>query len=231
MDPSLKKLDEFDYRKLLIQAPQIMTWVSNPRFECVHVSPAMSEFTGVPLEEALGQGWQKAIHPEDLPLVVGYKDLSPNQRSFRAEYRIRRRDGEYRWAMDIAVPLFGAKHEFRGCMGLVVDIHEQKLSAPPEFGFSKKNAGVDRLSDRELQVLKFIGEGAGTRHIAQELSLSVKTVNCYLDRIKKKLKLDSLNKLIRFAALWTSNPLFPVMLHQAKIYSTPAAAAPKNLQV
>ena len=60
--------------------------------------------------------------------------------------------------------------------------------------------GVNRLSDRELQVFEMIGQGKGTRRIAEELHLSVKTIETYRAHIKRKLGLENGNELILAAA-------------------------------
>jgi DNA-binding NarL/FixJ family response regulator len=60
---------------------------------------------------------------------------------------------------------------------------------------------IDRLSDRELQVLLLIGNGVGTREIAHSLHLSVKTVESHRQRIKRKLNLCTGTQLQRFAVL------------------------------
>ena len=54
---------------------------------------------------------------------------------------------------------------------------------------------IERLSNREVQVLNLIGRGKTTREIAQDLSLSIKTVESHRQRIKKKLSLDSSPRL------------------------------------
>lgn len=61
---------------------------------------------------------------------------------------------------------------------------------------------VDRLSDRELDVLNLIGQGYGAAEIAKALNLSVKTVNTYRDNIKEKLKIPNAGELRRFAIKW-----------------------------
>jgi DNA-binding NarL/FixJ family response regulator len=61
---------------------------------------------------------------------------------------------------------------------------------------------VARLSDRELEVFRLIGEGHGTRRIAEELYLSVKTVESYQAHIKEKLGLQSSRDLVQRAIEW-----------------------------
>ncbi len=61
---------------------------------------------------------------------------------------------------------------------------------------------VDRLTDRELQVFRLIGEGLATRLIAEKLGLSRKTIESHREHIKEKLMLTSGNELVQRAVQW-----------------------------
>jgi DNA-binding NarL/FixJ family response regulator len=63
-------------------------------------------------------------------------------------------------------------------------------------------AGIDALSDRELEVFEMIGQALSTREIASRLHLSVKTVETHRENMKRKLGLDSNLALIRHAMGW-----------------------------
>jgi DNA-binding NarL/FixJ family response regulator len=63
-----------------------------------------------------------------------------------------------------------------------------------------------RLSDRELEVLKFMGQGYGATEIADTLEIAVKTVGVYQDHIKKKLSFDSISELRKYAIEWVQRP-------------------------
>lgn len=63
------------------------------------------------------------------------------------------------------------------------------------------NAG-ESLSDRELEVFRRLGAGESTRRIANEMGLSIKTVQVYCARIKEKLSLASGSELMREAVRW-----------------------------
>ena len=67
---------------------------------------------------------------------------------------------------------------------------------------SRARPPIARLSDRELEVFRLIGEGHGTRQIAEELHLSVKTVESYQAHIKEKLGLQSSRDLVQRAIEW-----------------------------
>jgi DNA-binding NarL/FixJ family response regulator len=62
---------------------------------------------------------------------------------------------------------------------------------------------VAGLTDRELEVFRLIGEGLGTRQIAEKLHISVKTVESYQAHIKDKLALKNSRELVQRAIQWT----------------------------
>jgi len=62
---------------------------------------------------------------------------------------------------------------------------------------------VERLSDREFEVFQLVGQGQGTREIAGQLRLSVKTVEVHRANIKHKLELKRGTDLVRYAIRWT----------------------------
>jgi DNA-binding NarL/FixJ family response regulator len=65
---------------------------------------------------------------------------------------------------------------------------------------------LSRLSDRELEVFSLMGQGLSTRAIADQLAVSVKTVETHRERIKEKLGVTSLYELIRRAVAWNLDP-------------------------
>ena len=65
-----------------------------------------------------------------------------------------------------------------------------------------KQSPISELTDRELEVFRLIGEGHGTRQIAAELHVSVKTVESYQAHIKEKLSLRSARELMQHAIQW-----------------------------
>jgi DNA-binding NarL/FixJ family response regulator len=67
---------------------------------------------------------------------------------------------------------------------------------------SPRRSPVAELTDRELEVFRLIGEGHGTRKIAEELHLSVKTVESYQAHIKDKLSLRNARELVQHAIQW-----------------------------
>ncbi|MGA3179133.1 MAG: response regulator transcription factor [Verrucomicrobiota bacterium] len=76
-------------------------------------------------------------------------------------------------------------------------LHKLVVGRPQE-----QRSPVERLTDRELEVFQLIGRGQGTRKIAEDLHLGIKTVESYRARIKEKLKLTDGTQLLQQAIQW-----------------------------
>ena len=72
-----------------------------------------------------------------------------------------------------------------------------KLSARP-----KPQSPVENLSDRELEVLKLVGQWKKTSEIARESHLSIKTIEYYREQTKHKLNLQSATELTQYTTSW-----------------------------
>ena len=79
-------------------------------------------------------------------------------------------------------------------------IRQQMETSCPLNGSSPNTLAA--LADRELEVFRLIGQGFAPRHIAEQLNLSVSTIEVYRERIKQKLDLKSSPLLVRYAVRW-----------------------------
>ncbi|MFH0976856.1 MAG: response regulator transcription factor [Spirochaetota bacterium] len=66
-------------------------------------------------------------------------------------------------------------------------------------------SSIDRLSDREFEVLQLMGNGLGTQKIAKQLNLSVNTIETHRRNIRKKLNLKDSDELVQYAIRWFIN--------------------------
>jgi PAS domain S-box-containing protein len=108
----------------------LLTWRARPDMSCEYVNRGWLDYTGYTPEQALGEGWTRCVHPEDLPrwldtAVAAFDERRP----FEVEYRLRRRDGEYRWMLERAAPRHTAEGLFLGYAGACIDIDEHKREA------------------------------------------------------------------------------------------------------
>jgi DNA-binding NarL/FixJ family response regulator len=81
----------------------------------------------------------------------------------------------------------------------VVNSMARNLSSSPKVAASSP---VERLSDRELEIFRLLGQGRTTSQIAEDLHLSLKTVQAYCARAKEKFGVTSLGELLRAAIRW-----------------------------
>ncbi|WP_188054165.1 PAS domain S-box protein [Sphingosinithalassobacter sp. CS137] len=117
---------EARFRNMADHAP-VMMWVTDPSGYCTYLNRAWYEFTGQTQAEAEGFGWLEATHPGDKEEAErAFREANAARAPFRVEYRLRRAEGTYRWAIDAASPRFGDEGEYLGYVGSVIDIDERR---------------------------------------------------------------------------------------------------------
>jgi PAS domain S-box-containing protein len=117
---------EVRFRHMADHAP-VMIWVTEPDGSCSYLGKSWYEFTGQTPATGLGFGWLEAVHPTDRGRVRdAWMTANAKRQAFRLEYRLRHRDGEYRWALDAAVPRFADDGTKLGFVGSVIDITDRK---------------------------------------------------------------------------------------------------------
>ncbi len=115
------------YFQMLDSLPALI-WASGDDARCTYFNKSWLAFTGRKLEEELGDGWADGVHPGDFEYCVQtYLDSFHARQPFKMEYRLRHRDGSYRWISNEGRPMFDSKGGFRGYLGYCCDITEQKL--------------------------------------------------------------------------------------------------------
>ncbi|MBW4485470.1 MAG: PAS domain S-box protein [Tildeniella torsiva UHER 1998/13D] len=125
MESNLRESEE-RFRSMADNAP-VMIWVTDSTGYCTYLSQSWYDFTGQTEETGLGLGWLEAVHPDD-QAMSSQTFLTANrlQQGFQLEYRLRHKDGTYRWAIDAASPWLGADGQFKGYIGSVLDIGDRK---------------------------------------------------------------------------------------------------------
>ena len=104
-----------------------MMWVTNAAGANRFVNRTYLEFFGTTSEEVHGNTWQQVIHPDDAAAYLAAFQQAIEQRSpFRAQARVRRADGEWRWIACHAEPRLSAGGEFLGHGGVSTDITDRK---------------------------------------------------------------------------------------------------------
>ena len=117
---------EIQYRNLADSGPALI-WASGMDKKCTYFNQPWLKFTGRTLEQELGDGWTKGVHPDDFDRCVKtYVDAFDKRRPFDMEYRLRNAAGEYRWIRDMGTPNYSGSGEFRGYIGHCFDVTADK---------------------------------------------------------------------------------------------------------
>jgi PAS domain S-box-containing protein len=114
------------YRSLVTATAQIV-WTTNPDGQIVTELPTWQEFTGQSYAEYQGSGWSNALHPDDRePTKAVWLGAVAARTLYEIEYRMRRRDGQYRHILARGVPVLEADGSIREWVGTCTDITERK---------------------------------------------------------------------------------------------------------
>lgn len=192
-----RRSGEDRFRFLMDSAP-VMVRMTGGDGLCQYFNRAWLEFRGRTAEQEQGNGWAEGLHPDDHDLCMEtyLKSFSARQ-PYRLEYRLRRRDGEYRWVEDQGVPRFEEDGTFAGFIGSTMDVSTRKrgIFTPDEEAVRM----VFALTERERQVLVLIAEGKSTKEAAAHLGISYKTADSHRSRILEKLGVHETASMVRYA--------------------------------
>lgn len=117
---------ELRFRTLTGSAP-VGIFQTDATGKTTYVNETWMSYTGMKFEEALGDGWVEAVHPDDKKaLIKGWYDLSQKGASSSTEYRLVHKNGDIRWVSGNAVPVFNKAGEITGYIGTISDVTERK---------------------------------------------------------------------------------------------------------
>lgn len=127
MEESLREREN-KFREMADHAP-VMIWITDPKGVCTYLNKGWYSYTGQTEKEALGFGWLNQTHPDDREQAEHiFLNANKKRVPFSIEYRLKGKDGIYRWCIDRGIPKFNEKKEFEGYIGTVVEIHETKVA-------------------------------------------------------------------------------------------------------
>jgi DNA-binding NarL/FixJ family response regulator len=157
------------------------------------VDLALPEGSGLALIKSL-----KADFPGIAVVVLSMHDERfYAERAFRAGARGYVMKGESTSSIAAAI-----RDVLNGKLYLSPRMHAVFAERFAEGDLASLHAPVKKLSDRELEVFRLLGQGYETRRVAQSLNVSIKTVQAYCARIKEKLQLANASELLREAIRW-----------------------------
>jgi PAS domain S-box-containing protein len=119
---------ESELRRVVDALPGLV-WTALPNGHIDFLNQRWCEYTGLDVAEACGQGWQSAIHPEDLlEFVQRWRSTLVSCESGEIEARLQGFDGEYRWFLFRICPIADASGRVVKWCGINIDIEDRRRS-------------------------------------------------------------------------------------------------------
>ncbi|HEY1170605.1 MAG TPA: histidine kinase dimerization/phosphoacceptor domain -containing protein [Verrucomicrobiae bacterium] len=114
------------FRMLADSAPTLI-WMAGSVGEFIYFNQPWLDFTGKTLESQLGDGWLSCVHPDDAQkAMMQYLNAFHDAKPFDLEYRLKRKDGVYRWFLNRGQPRLVGDNKLVGYIGSCIDITERK---------------------------------------------------------------------------------------------------------
>jgi PAS domain S-box-containing protein len=115
--------------RTLAEASPVCIFNTDASGNCLYVNQSWREISGLSLENAMGEGWASAIHPEDRERVFSEWYAAASAKvPFKCECRFLRPDGKITWVISQAVADIGDDGEVKGYVGTITDISDRKLA-------------------------------------------------------------------------------------------------------
>lgn len=118
---------ERTFQDLAENIPQLV-WTVDPQGKALYLNQRFLQYTGYDSVESVRSSWKEILHPEEAETVIERWEQSlATGEPFLIEYRLRGKDGAFRWFLARAVPLREEDGRIELWIGSCTDIHEQKL--------------------------------------------------------------------------------------------------------
>ena len=174
-------------------AEEALEYAQNDTYDLAIIDVSLQGVSGL---ELVKQIRERGV---EMPILM----MSMHDESFYAERALRAGAQGYvmkqRATEDVANAI---RKVLAGELYLSDELSAKLLRRAVDGDIGPGQSGVSQLSDRELEVLQLLGQGVSTRDVADQLNLSVKTIESYRANIKRKLDLKNAAELMRFAVDW-----------------------------
>ena len=129
-----------------------LIWTAGTDKLCNYFNQPWLKFTGRTMQQEMGNGWAKGVHPDDFDRCLQtYVTAFDKREAFDMEYRLRHVSGEYRWLQDLGTPNYNSSGEFVGYIGHCFDITERKLA---EEKIRELNATLEQRVEERTRELR-----------------------------------------------------------------------------
>src|SRR5437660_4745181 len=199
------------WRSLTETLPQLV-WSATPDGTCDYFSSQWTEHTGIAEADLLGWQWLETLHPDDRePTRHFWLESVAGHHAYDIEYRVRRRDGEYRWFKTRGVPIKGTGGKIVKWFGTCTDItelrdSEEELRQVKEAAEAANRAKDDFLANVSHEIRTPMNAILGMTELVLDTPLDesqrqgLKTVKAAADSL-----LGIINDLLDFSKIEAGN--------------------------
>ena len=208
---NLSRERELYFQTMAEAVPEII-WTANPDGMDDYFNQKCFDYTGMTFEQLRGTGWTVIVHPDDLGVCVEtWESAQRAGEPYDVEYRLRGKDGSYRWFLCRANPIRDAAGEVVKWFGTCTDIESQK-----------KNQQVleDQILERTMQL-------ADTNARLQEEILEKDSARREFDRHNERMMEELKKRSERATLLAKMGELLQSCVNLDEVFATAMGFAPK----
>lgn len=184
-----KALRESEQRfRNLVEASALAVWETSASGIVNKDSPSWRKSTGQTFEEAAGEGWLEAVHPDDRAFAATqWKEATVSEKDVDVEFRLRSTTGDYRWVNIKATPIYDIEGRVTKWSGMNLDIHDRKMAEKELLKAKEEAEAAYRAKDEFVSTV--------SHEIRTPLNAVIGLTNLLLEQNPKKDQIENLNSL------------------------------------
>ncbi|MEO8809858.1 MAG: PAS domain-containing protein [Rhodanobacter sp.] len=213
----------------LAQAMPNQIWTASEDGMLDWVNERTLEYSGLGADMVLGEGWARMVHPDDIAAAAAqWSEALRAKTAYETEFRLRRRDGSYRWHLARATPVIDEHGGLERWVGTNTDIEDQKRSEQElsrlnehlESRVAERSAELEQANEALRQAQKMEAVGQLTGGIAHDFNNLLTGVIGGLDMLRTRLAQGRHDDIDRYVeAVATSAQRAATLTHRLLAFS------------